>query len=110
MHPSTIIWKNVYYHKENFYLPKKKFKSIYGDMSILYLMLNFNKTMKIACLKKIFSQYNFNEKGVWSSLSKKERNKIERYYFLNFMKMVSFKYKIFILLKKINFLKLKKLI
>lgn len=105
MHPSTIIWKNVYYNRENFYLPKKKFKSIYGDMSILYLMLNFNKTMKIACLKKIVSQYNFNEKGVWSSLSKKDRSKIEKYYFLNFIKMVSFKYKLLILMKKIKFLK-----
>ena len=51
-------------------------------MSILYL--NFNKTMKIACLKNFHSTILM-KKG-FVVFIKKERNKIERYYFLNFMK------------------------
>ena len=101
-HPSSFIWRNVYYSKHNFILPKNKFLKVIGDLSVIYLMLNFDDEKKIFCLDEIVSRYNFNEKGVWSSLSEKKREKMNKYYFLNNARMVSLKYKILILLKKLN--------
>jgi len=107
-HPSSFIWRNVYYAKYNFILPKSKFLKIIGDLSIIYLMLNFDHKKKIFCLDEIVSRYNFNKKGVWSSLSDKKKIKINKYYFLNLMRMVSIKYKILIILKKLNIINVKK--
>ena len=107
-HTSSIIWRNVYYSKHNFILPKNKYSKIIGDVSIIYLMLNFGNEKRMFCLDEIVSRYNFNKKGVWSSLSKKEREKSNKYYFLNLIRMVSLKYKIFIILKKLNIINAKK--
>ena len=107
-HPSSIIWRNVYYPKYNFILPKNKFLNIIGDFSVTYLMLNFDDNKRIFCLDEIVSRYNFNKKGIWSSLSEKKREKINKYYFLNLIRMVSLKYKILILLKKLNIINAKK--
>ena len=107
-HPSSIIWRNVYYAKYNFILPINKYSKIKGDVSIMYLMLNFDDEKRIFCLDEIVSRYNFNKKGVWSSLSEKKREKLNKYNFLNLMRMVSLKYKILILLKKLNIINAKK--
>ena len=74
---------------------------IKGDVAIIYLMLNFIKNKKIFCLNEVVSRYNLTEKGVWSRLDAKEQEKRNRYYFLNLMKMVSFDYKIKIVISKI---------
>ena len=85
-----------------------KYSKIIGDVSIIYLMLNFGNEKRMFCLDEIVSRYNFNKKGVWSSLSKKEREKSNKYYFLNLIRMVSLKYKILIILKKLNIINAKK--
>ena len=100
MHISSIIYRNVYFQKEKFLAPVKKIAKIKGDTALLYLMLNFDDKKEIFCMKKIMSQYNYNQKGVWSKLSLDKQNKVNKYYFLNFIRIVSFKYKILILLKK----------
>ena len=107
-HPSSFIWRNVYYPKYNFLLKKNKFLNVTGDFSVIYLMLNFDDNKRIFCLDEIVSRYNFNKKGIWSSLSEKKIKKINKYYFLNLIKMVSLKYKILILLKKLNIINAKK--
>lgn len=107
-HPSSIIWRNVYYTTYNFILPKNKYTKIKGDLSVMYLMLNFDDKKKIFCLDEIVSRYNFNKKGLWSSLSEKKREKINKYYFLNLIRMVSLKYKILIFLKKLILINAKK--
>lgn len=107
-HPSSFIWKNIYYKKFKFILPKNKFFKIWGDLSIIYLMLNLDDKKKIFCLDEIVSKYNFNEKGIWSSLSKEKKEKINKNYYLNLISMVSIKYKILIILKKLNILNGKK--
>jgi glycosyltransferase involved in cell wall biosynthesis len=98
-HPSSIIWKNIYYKNENFFLPIKTWKKIYGDAAIAHLMLNNNKNKKIYFLNKILSQYNFNKKGVWSSLSDEERKKANDNVYKNYIKVVSIHYKIIIFFK-----------
>lgn len=100
MHISSIIYRNVYFQKEKFLAPVKKIAKIKGDTALLYLMLNFDDTKEIFCMKKIMSQYNYNQKGKWSKLSLDHQNKTNKNYFLNFIRIVSLKYKILILLKK----------
>ena len=100
MHISSIIYRNVYFQKEKFIAPVKKYVKISGDMSLLFLMLNFDHTKEIFCMKKIVSQYNYTKKGKWSKLSLRQQKIFNFFNFLNYIKFVSFKYKILIILKK----------
>lgn len=100
MHISSITYRNVYFQKEKFIAPLKKYAKISGDTALLFLMLNFDTTKEIFCMKKIVSQYNYTKKGKWSKMSLSQQKRFNFFNFLNYIKLVSFKYKILIILKK----------
>ena len=102
MHTSSIIYRNVYFKKEKFIAPLKKYAKISGDFSLLFLMLNFDHTKEIFCMKKIVSQYNYTQKGKWSKLSLRQQKKFNFFNYLNYIQLISFKYKILIILKKLK--------
>jgi glycosyltransferase involved in cell wall biosynthesis len=98
-HPSSIIWKNIYYESEHFFLPVDKWKKVHGDAARNYIMLNYNKNKKIYFINKVLSTYNFNGKGIWSKLSNADRKKFNQKIYLNYIKAVSVDYKVLIFLK-----------
>jgi len=98
-HPSSIIWKNIYFESEHFFLPVNKWKKVYGDAARNFIMLNYNKNKQIYFINKVLSVYNFNGKGIWSSLSDAKRKEFNQKIYQNYIKAVSVDYKFLFFLK-----------
>jgi len=97
-HTSSLLWKNYYYNKKTKlpFPPHVGQKGQNGDTFLFNQMLNKNHLIYV--IQEVLSIYNYNNKGVWSSLPKKvqdEKNKILRKKIFYYS---PFKYKILFLL------------
>ena len=87
VHPSSIIWKNIYRDKYSFLPPRFRLDIATGDVMLKHAMLASGKKMKV--IPKVTSCYRYTGKGVWSKLSKEEQSLRNKALMGNIIKMLS---------------------
>ncbi len=105
-HTTSLLWKNYYYNKKT-KLPFPKYFSPESDGDAFLFNQMLDNHDQIYVIPEILSVYNYNRKGVWSKLSKKEQDRKNKTLKKKFFYYSSFKYKILYFL--VFFLKLAKL-
>ena len=98
VHPSSIVWKNIYRDKKSFLPHRFRLDIATGDVMLKNAMLVCGKKMKI--IPKVMSCYRYTGKGVWSSLTKEEQSHFNASLLSNIVKILPFKWKLILLLQK----------
>lgn len=100
VHPSSIIWKNIYRDQLSFLPPKFRLDIATGDVMLKNAMLTCGKKMKV--IPKVMSCYRYTGKGVWSKLSDEEQSSWNAHVLANIVKMLSWKWRFIIAMQKVR--------
>lgn len=93
VHISSILWKNVFVGREGF-LPTLLDGKWPADDWPLTLACLAETGGSLRHLDELVSQYNFNNRGVWSGLEPETRNEQNDSFELALRKLVPFRYKV----------------
>ena len=91
VHTSSVVWRNVFLEKGFFLPPAFKNKSAFGDVMLMHMMLFPGG--KIRNLPEEMSCYRVTGRGIWTSKSKDEQQKLNKLLLKNIHHMIPFKYK-----------------
>ncbi len=76
VHTASITWRNIYLERGFFLPPSYRKKNARGDVILMHMMLS--KGGKMQNIPEVMSCYRFTGRGIWSSLSAKERAEINQ--------------------------------
>ena len=100
VHPSGIVWRNIYRDTSSFLPPKFRIPEAKGDVMLFHIMLSAG--MKIRHLRETLSCYRVTGEGVWSKLSKEEQTRINNNLADMLFSLWPLKYKLYAYLIKIR--------
>lgn len=76
-HTSSILWRNIWRERRGFFLPAEFEKSYaFGDVMLSHMMLAYGGEMHR--MKRTMSCYRYTSKGVWSSLTSEQQNRVQK--------------------------------
>ena len=109
-HTTSIVWRNIYLNSGFFLPPRFSREFASGDVVLMYMMLG--KGGKMHNIPDVMSCYRVTGRGVWTSKSKKEQDKINSELNVKLRLSIPLKYRLIIRLQKYRqrYVKLSKLI
>jgi glycosyltransferase involved in cell wall biosynthesis len=100
VHPSSIIWKNIYRDKLSFLPPAFRKTKATGDVMLKNAMLACGKKMNV--IPTVMSCYRFTGKGVWSRLSSEQQVELNKNILKNTKRILPWKWRCIIYLQKVR--------